>query len=331
MSELETVLELLSHERIEVRKRAVDILAVICNGQGTQANAVVAHVGSMDHLPKILALISPANHLLHGTLYMTLINMVANAEHGTEVARRLCDLRAVQQIMRMLTTPSALPPENIQNMQLMLLTNITSVGGSAAVNAVLQYEASDDTRGYYLDALMTRMTEHECPAITGKWILNILTNVTSEALAQDAVMNHDEAIEIMKKCLFHCDPLTNTYYAMCVLRNLCMNKSHHKALINAEIPHQVLENFQKDRPANYPDMCNAYVEFIYALCTSEEGIQFMDSVNGKRILEEATAKESHTILQADCKDSFKRIRERLLNILDDVQDVVLAENSENPE
>jgi len=328
MSDLDTVLLLLTHERFDVRKRAVDILALLT----AKDEDVVAGVGTKDHIPRLIALLTSDNHLLHGSLLTALINMCASKQHGTEVARVLCECHCVARVMRILTAADE-PQAALMDLMLILMTNVTSLGGSIASRAMLQISDNDsaDTRGYFFEALLNKMVQRTCSASTGKWILNIATNVTSEQAAQHAVVEHSETMVLLTKCLVMCDPLANTFYALSILRNLCLaaDGKYHKNLIDVGAVNVVLGNMNEDRPKGNTDIHIAYVEFIFILCTSKTGVEFMESINGKKTLVAVAGNVEHTLRTSVCADTLKLLEERLLTILDDIQDVHTIEEVDN--
>ena len=384
MSDHDVVLQMLSSSRIELRKRAVDILAV-CSSSCEPVTLFEALL-QPEIIEKLLHLLTPENMLLHGTLLTTLTNLTAHPEYCLRTARIISESHGIAKLMRFLefisshqpksegdlddspensTTKSSYSDNASLSLIFMLLNNITSVDGASVVPSFLQV-TSTDRQGQYLEKLLQVLLclTMEMPSV--RWGIQIISNLMCERVGVDTLLSYPNALIHFhnllklwaKPCVAPNPP--GIMHLLLLFRNIALHKheGYHSAMIDAAIPDSVLEFLRRDLYEGWAELCSAQVEFLLFLCTTTKGIQWMESVNAKKVLMDdvlqtsnaeqssvvfapspektenstfrnGTKSRKHTIYDDACHHSRNILIKQILPILDDIQDVVALHDKQD--
>ena len=351
-SDLETVLEFLHHDNPNVYKQAIDIIARAFQVDSIGAVNMVGTLLSDKNGQRIFALLNKHwTEVVGGSIMAILVNIASCGEKNPVFIRRLCDLNSTSHMIRFLRKNKLLnslseenlpdnihaeQPENLQelgNLVTIFLSNLTVSLNDVALESLLQLDKDDElARGFYLESIIDHMASSKPSYLSTQWLLYILVNLSSNSMTCSAISKHHKFLQFIHLSLQK-KPAESDEFASCVkiVRNLVFSqKSVNQAqqvLIQEGIADDILENLSTSGNLS-PSMCSLLAEIVFFICTSDDGIRWIESINGKKILQELLNNKGHVIHSSECKNAEELLSTRLIPILDDIQDVTLTNNED---
>ncbi|CUG86252.1 Hypothetical protein, putative [Bodo saltans] len=252
-----------------------------------------------------------------GDVLTTLTNLAVDSS----VAEILVAKKVVSRTMRLLDgleaseNPAAVP---LKELALILLNNLTA-SHVTAVDDLLQLQ-DEDLKGFFLSKLCTIFdrTPVDAPRDVRKWILQIILNITRVPEAQVALLQDDEWVLNVTSLL---DTENEAHRVLLVqtIRNCAASKGCHELLAKSGVvPILVGRLARKDETVEGIVMMLA--ESISGMLQSPEGIEALEGINAKQILQGAI--KSNTLH----KEIVSYLQEQVIPFLDDIQDAYIKED-----
>jgi len=167
--------------------------------------------------------------------------------------------------------------------------------------------------------------ENECPS-EEKWLLYIVLNISGSTRVSPIILSNKPFLEYIANKL-HNKQFTDEKFELAakVVRNLSLQRSStndaHGILIETNIADAVMRGLEE---CSLTPICTVLTEVLYFLCTSKESIEWMESINGKQILNNILDTKSHPINDKMCEPAKAIVNDKLLTILDDIQDITVT-------
>jgi hypothetical protein len=314
MAQYDEVFQFAQSDREDVRKMALqglaqhsrdnnELNAYIHNNADTAVSVFLSKY-SVQHLPVL------------GDVLTTLTNLAVDAS----IAEILVANKVVSRTMRLLDgleaseNPAAVP---LKELALILLNNLTA-SHVTAVDDLLQLQ-DEELRGFFLSKLCTIFDRQpaDAPRDVRKWILQIILNITRVPEAQIALLQDDEWV-LNVTSLMDCDNETHRILMVQTIRNCASSKGCHELLAKSgAVPILVGRVARSEETVDGIVMMLA--ESISGLLQSPEGIEALEGINTKQILQGAL--KSNTLN----KDIAAFLEEQVIPFLDDVQDAYVME------
>jgi len=304
--------EFAAHEREDVRKMALQGVA-----QHSRDNAALNEFLCRNPEKSIDVLLSNFNVqriAVLGDVLSTLTNAAAN----TTVAEAMVSRKVVTRTIRLLdaleaSSEKAAAP--LKELALILLNNLTATHVTA-IDDLLQLQ-DEDLRGFFLSKLCTLFDRQaESERDVQKWILQIILNVTRVPEAQDALLRDDEwALNFQN--LLECENEGHRMLIVQACRNCASTKQSHDAICKSGIIPAVVKRVQRGEE-KVETLQMMLVEFIAGMMQTGEGINGLEEINTKKLLQ--TALREGTVSSPEVVEF---IQQHIMPFLDDVQDAYL--------
>ena len=353
--DLNTVLDLLHDDRIQVYKQAIEILVQVFQGSILEVDVNVAQLLDDKNAKRLLSLLNLHwTEVIGGSIMALLINLASAGEKNPYIIRRLCDLNSASCMMQFLRAKKVFHASScgrseaeseaeLQNLHeiadliALFLSNLTSSLNEEAIKSLLQLDLYDEmSRGFYFETILDHVAARGKSCISIKWLLYVIVNLCSSATACARICSHEQFLRYLQNVLQEGSLRPNEFMcALKIVRNVAFsNKSvpvAHTKLIEFGIMDEIMENLKTPSDSLTADACTLLGEAIFALCTSTEGIQWIESINGKKIMLEVLANSRHMVNTPLCTSVHDLLTNRLVPVLDDIQDVALASGVEGGE
>ncbi|KNH03702.1 hypothetical protein XU18_4972 [Perkinsela sp. CCAP 1560/4] len=347
LKDLELVLNMLAHENLQIVKQAIDVLLNYFQGTNLEKNAATMSLLSDEHGHNLMQLLNLTSYdTIADKSLALLINLAATGDPF--IITRICELGYMAVLIEVLEkegiVSTSAPDFNFEIMNrqvnrnrvhllLLLLVNLTSSEGDAAISSLMQLHVNRGvTDGFYVQCLLSYFKSNDQCQVTSKCLLYTVLNLSRNKEACSIIINQETFLRFIR-CKLQKRQLLDEQN--CVLlklvRNMTLNQRNteeaHKLLIDSSIADEVMHCFQACEAQADTTICKTLAETIYFICSSKDGIGWMDSINGKRSLQNALEAKNHPIVSEDCQNT-RDLVEKLLPILDDIQDVYVS-NSEH--
>eukprot|EP00796_Vickermania_ingenoplastis_P011907 gene11907-8189_t len=346
----------LTHDREDVRKMAIHGIAAQSRDNADLCAYLVSTAGH--HSVEVLL---QHLHLGAATLLGDILTVLINTSVDAGCAEVMVQKKVIRKAMRLLDSfhnplvvlPSATLSRSLQELTLMLLSNLTSTY-IVAVDEFLQRE-DEDMRGFYLGKLQSLHDrslaeaeaegEEEAGGKKGdakeaaaaaaedsrdlrRWMLQIVLNLTRCVDGQEQVLEDEGWQKILCNCL--ADPVaSHRFLAAQTFRNCATSSSPSFALLikGGGVLRAVrrLSAAVDTEMETSAEIQQCLAEFLAGVLESEEGVGQLESINAKKLLSSAVnrSNEFHWALENE-----PRVRE--LKDGEAMEEVVAASEPQPP-
>ena len=342
MSEFDELFSFLeSGVREDVRRMAMEGLAAMSKDNQGLVQYVATHSNSVTLLVDLMT-------VSNASLLGNLLSLLTNLSIESRIAEALVQQRIVTKCMRLLDAleRSGLAAERTlayKELALMLLNNLTATHISA-VNELLQAD-DEELIGYNLAKLKTlhdriatgeAQKEQVAPADEPSnaapakaqpgrdmrlWYLRIVLNATRVPTGQRQLLEDDEWAAFVLQLLADHDAARRAI-ATQICRNCAAVKDNHPKFVERRFFNVILERLccsTEETPTNVV----MYADILSVLAASEAGMTQFESLNAKKLLQEAIAGKL-----AGNEAAKKILEEQVLPFLDEIQDAYVMSNND---
>eukprot|EP01059_Diplonema_ambulator_P009347 TRINITY_DN19201_c0_g1_i1.p1 TRINITY_DN19201_c0_g1~~TRINITY_DN19201_c0_g1_i1.p1 ORF type:complete len:413 (+),score=110.02 TRINITY_DN19201_c0_g1_i1:94-1239(+) len=328
VSDFKEILPLLENERPDVRKQVLKVMS-----EFLQHDNIVEYMieNGAEDVKRVTEMLQPGE-VIKRYLSDVLLVLINLTDKGA-LARAMLDVRVIPRTMLLLEKGSL--SSGLQELCLILLANLTSVTVEA-VEQLLQLN-NKALEGYYLSQLIRRFVDEHQDASDlllkpseddgkvgggrdrSKWVGSILGNCAQcDAGRRLLVEDADALVKFVD--LMDTDDVQLRLAVTCLIKNILHDPNTHHPLIQAEVGGKIMLRIIEHKEDSH-EILTVVVDALKCISLSKPGVDFLDGVGAKKALTEELEK---------IPDVVKPVIEKIIESLDDVQEILTVEEPQVP-